>query len=142
MRPEEILLAALGRALGRTRGEGLVTVDVTGGHRWLFHGVSLLCSSEPTMTPTEMLQGAHTALAAAPGRPSTRSEVLLNLDGAAEDGVRDGHVLELNARRVDEELHLDWWYDATRFDPYSVEEIVEQFPQALIEITSDAASPL
>src|SRR5690242_5647379 len=27
---EEILLAALGRTLGRTRGEGTVTVDVTG----------------------------------------------------------------------------------------------------------------
>lgn len=138
---EEILLAALGRALGRTRGEGVVSVDVTGEHRWLFHSVSLICSDAPTMGPTEMLQGAHTVLAAAPGRSTAQSEVLLNVAADGSD-AGDGHVLELRVHRHGGMLQLDWSYDATRFDRYSVEELAEQFPLALIEITSDAAAPL
>jgi len=141
VRVEEILLAALGRALGRTRGEGVVTVDVTGEHRWLFHTVSLICSDAPPMGPTEMLQGAHTALSAAPGRPTGQAEVSLNV-AAEQDGADGGHPLELRVHRTGGLLHLDWRYDATRFDDYSVEELAEQFPLAVIEITSDAAAPL
>ncbi|PRC43306.1 hypothetical protein C6A85_000000106035, partial [Mycobacterium sp. ITM-2017-0098] len=76
---EEILLAALGRTLGRTRGEGTVTVDVTGGHRWLSHPVTLICAANHPMGPTEMLQGAHAALSVAPGRDSAEAELLLNV---------------------------------------------------------------
>lgn len=141
VRVEEILLAALGRALGRTRGEGTVTVDVTGEHRWLFHTVSLICSDAPPMGPTEMLQGAHTALSAAPGRPTGQAEVTLNV-AAEQDATDGGRVLELRVHRTGGLLHLDWRYDATRFDDYSVEELAEQFPLTLIEITSDAAAPL
>ncbi len=141
VRVEEILLAALGRTLGRTRGEGVVAVDVTGEHRWLYHTVSLICSDAPAMGPTEMLQGTHTTLAAAPGRPTAQSEVLLNVaDHQNEAG--GGHVFELLVHRTEGQLQLDWRYDATRFDAYSVEELAEQFPLALIEITSDAAAPL
>jgi hypothetical protein len=35
-------------------------------------------------------------------------------------------------------VHLDWWYDTSQFDPYTIEEVAEQFPRALIEMTSDA----
>ncbi|MGZ8802363.1 MAG: hypothetical protein ACXWZL_07085 [Mycobacterium sp.] len=141
VRIEEILLAALGRALGRTRGEGDLVVDVTGEHPRLVHAVSLICSDALPMGPTEMLQGAHTALAAAPGLPTARSEVLLNV--AADQNESDGaHVLELRVQRTGGQLHLDWSYDATRFDTYSIEELAEQFPFALIEVTSDAAAPL
>jgi hypothetical protein len=139
---EEILLAALGRALGATRGEGAVCVDVTGAHRWLFHTVSLICSSSHPMTPTEMLQGAHTALAAAPARSTAQSEVLLNLDGADRDEASTARVLELKVRRTGGLVQFDWRYDATRFEAYSIEELAEQLPLALIEITSDAAAPL
>ena len=141
VRVEEILLAALGRALGRTRGEGVVTVDVTGEHRWLFHTVSLVCSDAPPMGPTEMLQGAYTALAAAPGRPTGQAEVSLNV-AADQNDTDGGHALELRVHRAGGLLNLDWRYDATRFDDYSVEELAEQFCLALIEITSDAAAPL
>jgi len=34
---DEILLAALGRTIARTIGEGVVAVDVTGEARWLLH---------------------------------------------------------------------------------------------------------
>lgn len=141
VRVEEILLAALGRALGRTRGEGAVAVDVTGEHRWLFHSVALICSDAPAMGPTEMLQGAHTALAAASGRLEAQSQVLLNVAADQNDAGGD-HVLELRVHRTGGELQLDWSYDANRFDLYSIEEMAEQFPYALVEITSDAAKPL
>jgi hypothetical protein len=39
-------------------------------------------------------------------------------------------------------LHLDWWYDTTRFDHYTVEELTEQFRLALFEMTSDAVAPV
>jgi hypothetical protein len=139
---EEILLAALGRTLGRTRGEGTVTVDVTGGHRWLSHPVTLICAADHPMGPTEMLQGAHSALAVAPGRANAQAELLLNVAITGLIDAPAGRALELRAQRVNGLLQLDWWYDATRFDAYSVEEMAEQFPLALIEITSDAAAPL
>ena len=44
--------------------------------------------------------------------------------------------------RTDGLLQFDWWYDASRFERYTVEELAEQFPLALIEMTSDAAAPL
>ncbi len=139
---EEILLAALGRTLGRTRGEGAVTVDVTGGHRWLSHPVTLICAADHPMGPTEMLQGAHAALAVAPGRASGQSELLLNVAATDLVDASAGRALELRAQRVGGLLQLDWWYDAARFDEYSIEEMAEQLPLALVEITSDAAAPL
>ena len=35
-------------------------------------------------------------------------------------------------------VQLDWWYDTRSFDSYTVEELAEQFPLALIELTSEA----
>lgn len=139
---EEVILAALGRTLGRTRGEGTVTVDVTGGNRWLSHPVTLICAADHPMGPTEMLQGAHTALAGAPGRVSGQAELLLNVTATDLADEPAGRALELRVLLADGLLHLDWWYDTARFDSYSVEEMAEQFPLALIEITSDAAAPL
>ncbi|AFM17264.1 hypothetical protein Mycch_2491 [Mycolicibacterium chubuense NBB4] len=138
---EEILLAALGRTFGRTRGDGAVGVDVTGGHRWLCHPVTLLCAASWPMGPTEMLQGAHTALKTASGRPAAQSEILLNVSPAHDDAA-GGRALELRVRRADGLLHFDWLYDPARLDAYSVEEMAEQFPLALVEITSDAGAPL
>ena len=53
-----------------------------------------------------------------------------------------GYALELRVYRADGLLHLDWWYDSARFDPYTVEELTEQFRFALFEMTSDAAAPV
>ncbi len=46
--------------------------------------------------------------------------------------------LELRAYRADDLVQLDWWYDTRSFDPYTVEELAEQLPLALIELTSEA----
>ena len=138
---EEILLAALGRTFGRTRGEGAVAVDVSGGHRWASRPVSMICAAGQPMGPTEMLQCAHSALAGAPFRAGAQSEVLLNVADRVVD-LPFTRALEVRVQRIDGLLHIDWWYDETRLDAYSVEEMAEQFPRAVIEITSDAAAPL
>jgi hypothetical protein len=67
--------------------------------------------------------------------------VLLNV-AADRNEPGAGHALELRVHRAGDGLQLVWAYDAARFDAYSIEEMAEQFPLALIDITSDAAAPL
>jgi hypothetical protein len=148
---DEILLAALGRTIARTIGDGVVAVDVTGERRWLLHAIPLLCASTQQASPANMLRDVHRMLNAAPAPSSPlSSEVFLNYIGTLPDGTTPmyetppglGYALELRAYRTDGLLHLDWWYDSTRFDRYTIEELTEQFPLALFEMTSDAATPV
>jgi hypothetical protein len=148
---DEILLAALGRTIARTIGEGVVEVDVTGERRWLLHAIPLICATAQQASPTEMLGNVHRVLGAVPAHvASLPSEVFLNYIGTLPDGATPmyetppglGYVLELRVYRTDGQLHLDWWYDTSRFDRYTVEELTEQFPFALFEMTSDAAAPV
>ncbi len=146
---DEILLAALGRAIARTIGEGVVIVDVTGERRWLLHAIPLRCASSQQASPTEMLSGVHKAMGVPP-RQGYRSEIFFNDVGTLPDGTTPtyetppglGYALELRVYRTNGLLHLDWWYDTGRFDHYTVEELSEQFPLALFEMTSDAAAPV
>ena len=68
--------------------------------------------------------------------------MLLNVAAAELPDVPAGRALEVRVQRADGLLQIDWFYDASRFDAYSIEEMAEQFPLAVIEITSDAAAPL
>jgi hypothetical protein len=148
---DEILLAALGRTIARTIGDGVVAVDVTGERRWLLHAIPLLCASSQQASPTEMLHDVHRMLTAeqVPAAPLS-SEIFLNYIGTLPDGTTPmyetppglGYALEVRVYRTDGLLHLDWWYDSTRFNRYTVEELTEQFPLALFEMTSDAAAPV
>jgi len=146
---DEILLAALGRAIARTVGDGVVAVDVTGERRWLLHAIPLLCATSQQASATEMLGTVHRMLSAVSAHAtSLPSEVLVNYIGTLPAGSTPmyetppglGYALELRVYRGDGLLHLDWWYDATRFDRYTIEELMEQFPLALFEMTSDAAA--
>jgi len=148
---DEILLAALGRTIARTIGDGVVAVDVTGERRWLLHAIPLLCATSQQASPTEMLRDVHRTLSGVPATSAPlSSEVFLNYIGLLADGTDPsyetppglGYALELRAYRTDGLLHLDWWYDTTRFDRYTIEELTEQFPLALFEMTSDAAAPV
>jgi hypothetical protein len=148
---DEILLAALGRAIARTIGDGVVAVDVTGDRRWLLHAIPLLCAPTQQAGPTELLGHVHRMLGEVPTpAASLSSEVFLNYIGTLPDGTTPmyetppglGYALELRVYRTDGLLHLDWWYDTTRFDRYTIEELMEQFPLALFEMTSDAAAPV
>jgi hypothetical protein len=49
-----------------------------------------------------------------------------------------GHALEMRVYRVEERVHVDWWYDTSHFEPYTVEELCEQFLLSVYEMTSDA----
>jgi hypothetical protein len=54
-----------------------------------------------------------------------------------------GHALEVRVYRTGDDLvQTDWWYDTRRLDRYTVEEMTEQFPLALIDLTSDAVPPI
>jgi hypothetical protein len=132
---EEILLAALGLAIARTIGEGVVPVDVA-GHSG---SVPLSCTSAGLATATEALGAVHRHLSAASTAPKLAaqppSEIFYSYLGT-EPGLR--HPLELRAYRADGLVQLDWWYDTRSFDAYTVEELTEQLPLALIELTSEA----
>jgi len=134
---EEILLAALGRTFGRTRGDGAVHVGVHGPSA--SRTVTLLCAASWPMGPSEMLQGAHNAMTAPATDVAAPAEVALGVDAA---GRASEAALEVRVHRGDDGLRLEWLYDPARLDGYSVEEMAEQFPLALIEITSDAGVPL
>lgn len=135
---EEILFAALGLTIARTIGEGVVTVDVAG------HGgaVPLACTSAGLATATESLRAVHRTLAAGSTAPKPAaqppSEIYFSYLGT-EPGRR--HSLELRAYREDDLVQLDWWYDTRSFDRHTVEELAEQLPLALIELTSEAMPP-
>jgi hypothetical protein len=149
--PDEILLAALGRTVARVIGDGITAVDVADDQRWLLHAVPLICAMPQQASATEVLGGVHRALAAAPNHAAhPTSEILLNYVGAVPEESMPthetppglGHALELRVYLAAGLLHVDWWYDTSRFERYTVEELTEQFPFALFEMTSDAAAPL
>jgi hypothetical protein len=56
--------------------------------------------------------------------------------------ARFGHFLEVHAHVAGDELALEWWYDTRSFEPYTVQELAEQFPYAMIELTSEATPPI
>jgi phthiocerol/phenolphthiocerol synthesis type-I polyketide synthase E len=73
--------------------------------------------------------------------PSNQAHVLFDIDGpmpGRETPPGLGHALELRAYRTGGLVQMDWWYDTRKLDGYTVEELTEQFPQALIELTSEA----
>lgn len=141
----EILLAALGRAFARTLGSGVVAVGVTADGRGLPHAVPLTCATTGQASATETLVAARRLLAEeSPYLGAV--DVHLNWAGADPkaaavlEAPRSDHALELRAYRMDGVLRLDWWYDTDRFDTYTVEELAEQFPLALIEMTTEAVA--
>jgi hypothetical protein len=70
------------------------------------------------------------------------SEVLFAVGDTAPTRPHLGHVLELRAYRDGDVIALDWWFDGRSFEPYTVQELSEQFPLALIELTSEATPPI
>jgi phthiocerol/phenolphthiocerol synthesis type-I polyketide synthase E len=174
---EEILIAALGRTIARTIGQGLVAIDVAGDSRFVLdtsvdlrrtvgwftttYPVAIDCITDRRASATEMVGAVHRTLAAvahrvyappAPHRAGQRSSDILfsyiggGLEPSAALSVREtlpalGHALEVRVYRNAGQLHMDWWYDTRRFFDSTVEELSEQFPLALIELTSEAMPP-
>jgi hypothetical protein len=149
---QELLIAALGRTIARTFGEGDACVDVY-GHNC---PISLTCVTTRPADATAVLGTVHRMLTApAPpvfGAALPPPDVFFSyLDTAPAPSLVDlmpvdsssggGYPLALRAYRSDDALKMDWWYDARRLDRATVEELTEQFPLAVIELTSEADPP-
>jgi hypothetical protein len=137
---EALILAALGRTIARTLGSGHVPVDIGLGS----FTVLLSCTTVREADATDALCMVHRSLLAGHENRSPRSDILLQyLHPSPDTATRRmlpsrGHALELRVYLADGQLQMDWWYDTRRIDPYTVEELTEQFPLALIDLTSDA----
>ena len=147
---EEILLAAFGRAIRRTIGKGFVAVDVA--RLGASYPVALACAGPERMPATDMVASVHRSLTALSAQrmadpivnPGTRptSDVLFAYGIPMPQPARLGHFLEIHAHVAGDMLRIDWWYDTRSFEPYTVHELAEQLPHAVIEMTSEAAPPI
>lgn len=146
---EEIMLAALGRAIQRTIGDGFVAVDVARQHASSYP-VALACVGPDRLPATDMLASVHDSLVTISAQELTRpqsgdpstdpvADVLFAHGLPMERPAGFGHFLELHVHYDGAELRLDWWYDPRSFEPYTVVELAEQLPYAMIELTSEAS---
>ena len=146
---DELLLAALARTIAKTLGEGTVPVDVASERGSLLDAVPVMCVTAAQASATDVLRGVHSALASATESTADgMSEVYFNYLGEVPDSsvpvpVQEtppglGHALEMRVYRTQGLVHVDWWFDTSRFEPYTIEELAEQFPRALYEMTTDA----
>ncbi|MBV8965773.1 MAG: hypothetical protein JO191_06295, partial [Mycobacteriaceae bacterium] len=148
---EEILLAALSRAIARTLGDADLAVDVSANRQ---STVILACRSPRNADATEVLRAVHRVLAGAHHNVRQAAEVRFSYLGAvptpiSTDGVPprevlpgSGHALEVRVYRVGDSIEMDWWYDTRQLDRSTADELTEQFPLALIDVTSDAVPPI
>ena len=137
---EEIVLAALGRAVARTMGEGLLAVDLdsadldTATQSTARRRVVVPCVSRRELSGAELLATARATVSTAETRPRADVSLRINAGGVATVGE---YGLSVHVDHSgDSHLRIDWTYDTRSFDRYTVEELSEQFPLALIEVTS------
>lgn len=146
---EEILLAALGRAVQRTIGEGFTAVDV-GRFDDSSYPVALACVGPDRIPATDMLTSVHQSLAALTAQEMVRpvaddpgtdpvADVLFSFGMPMPRPAGFGHFLEVHAHVDGNAMRLEWWYDPRSFEAYTVEELAEQLPYAMIELTSESA---
>ncbi len=134
----EILIAALGRALARTLGSGQLLVDVHADGVFR-HGLSMQCVAEREVTAADLLAAVQPRDDAPPNAAGA-AELLFSYRGAVTADEPEGsYLLTLHVRPGSDGtdlLQLDWWYDTRSFDVCTIEELADQFPLALIELTS------
>ncbi|OKH81903.1 hypothetical protein EB75_14230 [Mycobacterium sp. ST-F2] len=143
---EVLLIGALGRAIERVFGPGRAAVDVaaakerSGGGLAVIRQLEVDAVSASEVDATTMVQSVRAALAAATADPNDVADVLFSYGMSAIDGEHPGpaHTLEVRACHTGDELHVDWWYARHQFEPYTVEELAEQFSYAVIELASEA----
>ena len=137
---EEILLAALGLTIARTIGEGVVPVDVA-GHSG---SVPLRCTSAGFATATESLAAVHRTLA---GRPEARRSSQRNRRprSSSPTSARSPECATPSSfGRIARPTWCSWIGGMTpaASTGSTVEELAEQLPLALIELTSEAMPPV
>lgn len=131
---EELLLAALGRTVARTIGEGTLVVDVATGPQGAgVRRVAVPCLGRRGLSGVELLAAARR------GGDSTdhpSADVSLSYGGGSAT-ARSPHALAVQVHGDTEAtMCLQWRFDSRRFDHGTVQELAEQFPLALIEVTS------
>ena len=150
---DDVLVAALGRAIARTIGQGIVgvvTVDALGsGH--CGDPITLSCVGPEQTNATDMIALVHHCATTAvlerivhgvpDGAPAAPEAEIVFAHGAPAP-VGFGRALGLSAYRDSGVLALDWSYDTRRFEPYTVWELSEQFSYAVVELTSEATGPV
>lgn len=136
---EELLLAALGRAIARTIGVGVVTV----GGLTTVAPIRLTCALERSVDADGLLADVRRALAELPQGTHGPADVLFSFLGMPPEPalgplqLADGPALAVLAYRRDGVLAMDWWYDGRRLDACTVEELAGQFRLGLIGLTSE-----
>lgn len=146
---EEILLAALGRSVQRTVGDGFVAVDIARFDDSSYP-VALACAGPDQVPATEMLDTVHRAMTTLRARPMVRpvagdagtdpiSDILFSFGMPMSRPAGYGHLLELHAHFDGTAMRLEWWYDPRSFEAYTVEELAEQLSYAMIELASESA---
>lgn len=138
---EELLLAALGRAIARTISVGVVTV----GGLTAVSPIRLACVLESSLDADGLLAEVRNALAAPPQATPGPADVMFSFLGMAPEPALgplhlvDGPALSVLAYRCGGVLQMDWWYDARRLDACTVEELADQFRLGLIGLTSEVS---
>ncbi|WP_163750570.1 hypothetical protein [Mycolicibacterium helvum] len=137
---EEMLLAALGRAIARTIGVGVVTVSgLTTAQPF-----RLCCAEERALDANALLADVRDALTPARQLSNSPADVVFSFLGLPPDPslgplqLTDGPALGVLGYRADGELQMDWWFDGRRLDRCTVEELTAQFRLGLIGLTSEA----
>lgn len=131
---EELLLAALSRTVARTIGEGVLVVDIVSGpERAGYRRVGVSCVSHRGMSGPELLAAARPVA-------DNGEHLSADVEFAYGGGPRSGqceHPLAVHIRRDSATtMRLDWRFNSRGFDHCTVQELTEQFPLALIEVTS------
>lgn len=136
---EEFLLAALGRAIARTIGVGVVTV----GGLTTVAPIRLTCALERGLDADGLLADVRRALADPPHGTHGPADVMFSFLGLSPEPALgplqlvDGPALAVLAYRRDGVLAMDWWYDGRRLDACTIEELAGQFRLGLIGLTSE-----
>ncbi|WP_166904608.1 hypothetical protein [Mycobacterium sp. DL440] len=131
---EELLLAALGRAVARTIGDGVLVIDVVSGPERVGHRrIGVACMSHRGLSGAELLDAAR---AGVDGGDHPSADMGFAHGEETRAGQRE-HPLALHIHHDSATtMRLDWRFDSRGFDHCTVDELAEQFPLALIEVTS------
>jgi len=137
---EELLLAAMGRAIARTIGIGVVTVSGL----TTVALIRLCCATERELDADGLLADVRRALTVSQHASLPPAEVVFSFLGMPPEPalgplqVTDGPALGVLAYRTGNALQMDWWYDLRRLHACTVEELAAQFRLGLIGLTSEA----
>ncbi len=130
---EELLLAALGRTVARTIGEGTLVVDVASGpERAGFRRIAVTCLAHRGLSGAELLAAARPSV----GGDHPSADVSLAYGAGPRAGQSAPPLAVHITPETDSTTSLLWRFDSRRFDQCTVQELAEQFPLALIEVTS------